>query len=215
MKNAKIFLAGMAAALLLTGCQSGTGNADDEALRQQIADLEEQVAALQQSQSQKEPDSEKAGTQAGAQTPDSAQEDGDPQQDSSPTDSSPQQDNTPADSSPQQDSSPADQKGSGETAVTTETMESLISMVDGYETEIGELLSESAVPDLDRFFAEKQRAEEIDRALDLHEDELENAVRRGTLSRSDYRSLEKDLERLEDRLDAAEDSLEIFYRIDD
>lgn len=215
MKNAKIFLAGMAAALLLTGCQSGTGNADAEALRQQIADLEEQVAALQQSQSQKEPDSEKAGTQAGAQTPDSAQEDGDPQQDSSPTDSSPQQDNTPADSSPQQDSSPADQKGSGKTAVTTETMESLISMVDGYETEIGELLSESAVPDLDRFFAEKQRAEEIDRALDLHEDELENAVRRGTLSRSDYRSLEKDLERLEDRLDAAEDSLEIFYRIDD
>lgn len=204
MKNAKIFLAGMAAALLLTGCQSGTGNADNEALRQQIADLEEQVAALQQSQSQKEPDSEKAGTQAGAQTPDSAQEDGDPQQDSSPTDSS-----------PQQDSSPADQKGSGETAVTTETMERLISMVDGYETEIGELLSESAVPDLDRFFAEKQRAEEIDRALDLHEDELENAVRRGTLSRSDYRSLEKDLERLEDRLDAAEDSLEIFYGIDD
>lgn len=215
MKNAKIFLAGMAAALLLTGCQSGTGNADDEALRQQIADLEEQVAALQQSQSQKEPDSEKAGTQAGAQTPNSAQEDGDPQQDSSPTDSSPQQDNTPADSSPQQNSSPADQKGSGETAVTTETMESLISMVDGYETEIGELLSESAVPDLDRFFAEKQRAEEIDRALDLHENELENAVRRGTLSRSDYRSLEKDLERLEDRLDAAEDSLEIFYGIDD
>lgn len=201
MKKGKRVLVGVLSALLLTGCQSG-GNAEDEALRRQITALESQVAALQQSQ---------AGT---ASAPSEESQPGIvPSEESQPANVPPEEGSEPgSDAAGGRDAGVSDQAGGS--AVTSETMESLTALVDGYTADVDALISEGG-SDLDRFFSEKQRAEEIDRALDRQEDELEDAVRDGTLVREDYRELERELERLEDRLDDAEDRLEFFFGMDD
>lgn len=51
--------------------------------------------------------------------------------------------------------------------------------------------------------------------LDRHEDELEYLYKNNSLTREEYKKLERDLERLEDQLDDAEDQLEYLFGIDD
>ncbi len=210
MKKGKSVFAGVLAALLLTGCQSG-GNADDEALRRQITELESQVAALQQAQA----GADKAPEES---RPDNApseegQKDNAPSEESQPTNAPSEEGSEPgSDTAGSSDTGVSNQAGGS--AVTSETMEALTALVDGYTADVDALIAEESA-DLDRFFSEKQRAEEIDRALDRHEDELERAVRDGALAREDYRDLERKLERLEDRLDEAEDRLEFFFGMDD
>lgn len=210
MKKGKSVFAGVLAALLLTGCQSG-GNADDEALRRQITELESQVAALQQAQA----GADKAPEES---RPDNApseegQKDNAPSEESQPTNAPSEEGSEPGSGTAgDRDAGVSDQAGGS--AVTSETMEALTALVDGYTADVDALIAEESA-DLDRFFSEKQRAEEIDRALDRHEDELERAVRDGALAREDYRDLERKLERLEDRLDEAEDRLEFFFGMDD
>lgn len=221
MKKGKRVLAGVLSALLLTGCQSG-GNAEDEALRRQIEELESQVAALQQAQAgaANVPSEESGPANAPSEEngPASA-----PSEENGPG-SAPAEESGSANVPPEEGSEPGSDTAGGRdtgvsnqaggSAVTSETMESLTALVDGYTADVDALIAEDGA-DLDRFFSEKQRAEEIDRALDRHEDELERAVRDGTLAREDYRELERELERLEDRLDDAEDRLEFFFGMDD
>ena len=220
MKKGKSVFAGVLAALLLTGCQSG-GNADDEALRRQITELESQVAALQQAQAgadkapeESRPDNapSEEGQKDNAPSEES-QKDSAPSEESQPTNAPSEEGSEPGSGTAgDRDAGVSDQAGGS--AVTSETMEALTALVDGYTADVDALIAEESA-DLDRFFSEKQRAEEIDRALDRHEDELERAVRDGALAREDYRDLERKLERLEDRLDEAEDRLEFFFGMDD
>ncbi|MCI8533090.1 MAG: hypothetical protein HFI18_11300, partial [Lachnospiraceae bacterium] len=48
MKQKYLFMIGMTAALSLTGCQSGSTNAETEALQEQITQLQQQITELEQ-----------------------------------------------------------------------------------------------------------------------------------------------------------------------
>lgn len=98
----------------------------------------------------------------------------------------------------------------------TYTMEDLSEMVDEFTVSVG-----SATPDinnsdnLDQFFSLKREADQIDQALENHENSLEDQYRAGTISREEYRKLDKEIEKLEELLDSAKDRLEITFDIDD
>lgn len=98
----------------------------------------------------------------------------------------------------------------------TYTLEELSAMVDDFVVSVG-----SATPDvnnsgnLDQFFSLKRESDQIDHALENHENSLEDQYRAGTISREEYRTLDKDIELLEDTLDSALDRLEIAFGIDD
>lgn len=98
----------------------------------------------------------------------------------------------------------------------TYTMEELSEMVDEFTVSVG-----SATPDinnsgnLDQFFSLKREADQIDQALENHENSLEDQYRAGTISREEYRKLDKEIEKMEETLDSAKDRLEITFDIDD
>lgn len=98
----------------------------------------------------------------------------------------------------------------------TYTMEELSEMVDEFTVSVG-----SATPDinnsgnLDQFFSLKREADQIDQALENHENSLEDQYRTSTISREEYRKLDKEIEKLEETLDSAKDRLEITFGIDD
>ncbi|MBR3602511.1 MAG: hypothetical protein IKL49_09365 [Lachnospiraceae bacterium] len=98
----------------------------------------------------------------------------------------------------------------------TYTLEELSAMVDDFVVSVG-----SATPDvnnsgnLDQFFSLKREGDQIDHALENHENSLEDQYRAGTISREEYRTLDKNIELLEDTLDSALDRLEIAFGIDD
>ena len=95
-------------------------------------------------------------------------------------------------------------------------MKELSEMVDEFTVSVG-----SATPDinnsgnLDQFFSLKREADQIDQALENHENSLEDQYRAGTISREEYRKLDKEIEKMEETLDSAKDRLEITFDIDD
>lgn len=180
MKKGNLFVTGIITAILMAGC--GTNNstaAENEALKQQVAQLEQQVTELEQK------GTEVAGGNATAVVPESTQT----------------TDTTGADTT---------------TTNKSYTMEELTTMVDDFAAK-----AEAATPgtdesqNLEQFFALKQEENQIDNALDRHEDELEDQYRAGTLTREEYKQLERELEKLEDKLDEAEDRLERTFGIND
>lgn len=96
------------------------------------------------------------------------------------------------------------------------TMEELSAMVDEFIVSVG-----SATPDinnlgnLDRFFSLKRQADQIEHALENHENSLEDQYRASVISREEYRNLDREIEKLEELLDSAFDRLEITFGIDD
>ena len=73
----------------------------------------------------------------------------------------------------------------------------------------------SGTNDMEQFFSLKQEANQIDNELERHEDELERQYRNGSLTRDEFRTNERELDHLEDLLDAAEDQIEYVFGIDD
>lgn len=106
-------------------------------------------------------------------------------------------------------------EAAGTGAASGSRLQELTAVVDDFVAEAASLTSGQGNADLEQFFAAKQNAAEIENELDFYEDELEAQVRSGALSGADYRSLERELESQEDRLDRAEDDLERFFGIDD
>lgn len=183
MKKRRNLLAlGMITALLLTGCQSGSSDAENKALKEQITQLEQKVTELEQQ-----------GTAVTTEQDHSANESA--------------ANNSGSDTSAVQTT---------ENAGTTTTMEELTSRVNAFVEK-----ADAAVPgsdeakNMEQFFSLKQEEHQIDKDLDLHEDELESQYRNGTLTREEYKKLERELEQLEDQLDNAEDRLERVFGIDD
>lgn len=195
MKKNYLIAAGIIGVLLLTGCNSGSSNAETEALKEQIAQLEQQVQSLQ----------EGAAASEGAVT---AGDDVQVQPGTADDTQAQPADNT-------GDTSKAETSESG-TLSTTRTMEELTDLVDAYVEKAGAASPNGTdAENMESFFNLKQEEKEIDHALDLHEDELEYLYRQNTLTRDEYRKLERELEQLEDRLDQAEDDLEYLFGIDD
>ncbi|MCM1466860.1 MAG: hypothetical protein NC086_01835 [Alistipes sp.] len=189
MKKKITAAAGMVVLLLLTGCQSGSGNAEVESLEGQIARLEQQLAVLEQQNAA-------AGNASGAI--------GETQ-------------TTTENTLPEQPAVTGNNSTQAPTgSLTTYTMEELTSMVNAYiEKADAAVPGATASDNMEQFFMLKQEEKQIDNALDIHEDELENLYRQNILTREEYKSLERELEKLEDSLDGAEDRLEYVFGIDD
>lgn len=96
------------------------------------------------------------------------------------------------------------------------TLEELSILTDEFVTNVG-----SATPDvnnsgnLDQFFSLKREGDRVEHALENYENSLEAQYRAGTITREDYRNLDREIEALEDFVDSACDRLEIAFGIDD
>ncbi len=248
-RNVKNSVLAIAAAvpLLMTGCQSdAVSNAETEALKEQIARLEQQVADLERQQpaagsGQQTQDDTSAGDDRQAQDDTSAGDDRQAQDDTSIGSSQKSEGNAGNNTqiqpdrnsgnihSPRHDEgdyhdqsnyagngSASDQQGTAADGLTTYTMEELGAMVGAFAAKAGAAApSGQDAQDMEQFFVLKQEEKQIDDTLDSHEDELEYLYKTGSLTRDDYKRLERELELLEDRLDAAEDQLEYVFGIDD
>lgn len=99
---------------------------------------------------------------------------------------------------------------------TEDTIESLTRAVDEVTKK-----ADSAVPSGNtdekrtQFFELKDELDIVDHRLDTYDDYIENLYKRGEISYDDYKSQERQLEELEDKLDASEDKLEFNFGIDD
>lgn len=68
---------------------------------------------------------------------------------------------------------------------------------------------------IDAFFDLDSEFNALELEIDTYEDQKEGECRSGSLSWDDYRTLELQLEQIEDRLDNAQDKLEARFGIDD
>ena len=194
MKKRTLLAIGAITVLLLTGCQSSSSNAETEALKEQVAQLEQQIADLQTSDSSDDTAAADNTAAADAQAADTSANAG--------TDAAADTGTT--------DTAAADTGSSS----TTYTLEELTTMVNDYVAK-AEAAAPSGSNDMEQFFSLKQEANQIDNELEIHENELERQYRDGTLTRDEFRTNERELHHLEDLLDAAEDQLEYVLGIDD
>ena len=185
MRQNILLIAAMTVAFSLTGCQSGSTEAENEALRRQVEQLEQKISDLEQ-QMTAQTGAEAAGT---SQAPD------------------------PAASAADKDMEGTDPASALTTTRSLEELADVVTAYE--EKVNAAAPSGNASEDMEQFMDLKQEEKTIDQDLDLHEDELEYLYRNGSLSREEYKSLERELERLEDRLDAAEDLLEYTFGMDD
>lgn len=190
MKKRNFLFIGLLSALLLTGCGTDKSSKENEALRQQITQLEQQVTTLEQQVSAADDGSASESGYAAEESPEETAQ---------------------VQVSPEGGSA-SDQAN----LTTTQTIEELTALVEAYEEKAKAAVpTGSAADDMEKFFTLKQEENQIDDALDLHEDELEYLYRNNILTRDEYKKQERELEQLEDRLDNAEDRLEITFGIDD
>lgn len=97
---------------------------------------------------------------------------------------------------------------------TTNTLQELTDMVTAYEKSASDA-AKNPSNSFNKFFTLKQQNDKIERAIDIHENEIESYVYSGALSRAEYKQRERALDELENRLDKAEDSLEYAFGIYD
>lgn len=114
------------------------------------------------------------------------------------------------------DNDTASQGDNGGTASGDVTIESLTEQVDtAVAAADGATPAGTDEEKIQQYFEIKSELDKADRVLDDYDNTLEDQYRSGTLSRDDYRTLERQLEALEDKLDNAEDKLEVVFGIDD
>lgn len=219
-----VLAAGVAAAVLMTGCQSNAGSnrAETEALQEQIAQLEQQIAALEQQQSAAGSDS--ASNENAPAEDDGSAQTGNVSDDDATADevggnrhvSGHDEGDYHNQSHYAGNDSVSDQQGNSTDELTTYTMDELSAMVDAFVAKAVEAEpGGQAAQDMELFFALKQEEKQIDHALDNHEDELEYLYKKGSLTREEYKQLDHKLELLEDQLDDIEDQLEYVFGIED
>ena len=68
---------------------------------------------------------------------------------------------------------------------------------------------------IDSYFEIDSKFNALELEMDTYEDQQEGEYRSGSLTWDDYRSLELQLEQIEERLDASQDKLENRFGIDD
>ena len=186
MKSKTLLFIAALSTLIFTGCQNNNLSAENQTLKQQISEMEQQITELEQQLS----DITNNNTAESINTTTSALPDDNGQNVNA--------DNITVNSS------------------TAYTMEELSEIVDAFIVSVG-----SATPDinnsgnLDQFFSLKREADQIEHALENHENSLEDQYHAGTISRDEYRNLDRKIEKLEELLDSAFDRLEIAFGIDD
>ncbi len=118
--------------------------------------------------------------------------------------------------SPTENTTAATTKGTtaAQAIKTTNSLQELTDMVTAYEKSASDA-AKNPSNSFDKFFTLKQQNDKIERAIDIHENEIESYVYSGALSRAEYNQRERALDELENRLDKAEDSLEYAFGIYD
>lgn len=196
MKEKKYFLIPILSLFLLTGCQKNDISPENEALKQQISELQNQITQLEQKQADmnnslselNEVTSENTTTNNEAYT-------------SNPTMSSSQ--NT-------------ENSFGTNSSQTTYTLTELAGMIDEFVASVGSITPDiNNSGNLDQFFSLKREGDQLEHILENQENSLEYQYRSGTLSREDFRIADKELEKLDEILDSAFDRLEIIFGIDD
>lgn len=191
MKQRTLLIIATLSTLIFTGCQNNDLSAENQTLKQQITEMEQQITELEQELAEtKQQMNDTTDVTSNTNDMTSSQTNANEQTTST--------GNTTANNPP------------------TYTLEELSAIVDEFVVSVG-----STTPDvnnsgnLDQFFSLKREGDQIDHALENHENSLEDQYRAGTISREEYRALDKDIELLEDTLDSALDRLEIAFGIDD
>ena len=194
MKQKTLLIIAAISTLIFTGCQNNNLSAENTALKQQITEMEQQITGLEQQVTELEQQiSENTGNSDILQNNDDAT--------SSQNNINGQTTHT---------------ENTAANNPTTYTLDELTAMVDEFVVSVG-----SATPDinnsgnLDQFFSLKREGDQINHALENHENSLEDQYRAGSISREEYRTLDKEIELLEDSLDSALDRLEVTFGIDD
>ncbi|MDE6231940.1 MAG: hypothetical protein K2M60_01130 [Lachnospiraceae bacterium] len=99
---------------------------------------------------------------------------------------------------------------------TEDTIESLTNAVDEVTKKADSTIpSDNKDEKRAQFIELKNEIDTVDHRLDKYDDYIENLYKRGEISYDDYRNQEKQLDELEDKLDASEDKLEFNFGIDD
>ena len=109
-----------------------------------------------------------------------------------------------------------DSQNTQTTDPSAETLEDLSAAVDEVTAKADEAtVPESSEERNSQFLELKDALNTVDARLDAYDDYLESQYKQGSMSYSDYRNASKDLDPLEDKLDQAEDKLELTFGIDD
>lgn len=185
MKSKTLLIIATISTLIFTGCQNNDLSAENQALKQQLTELQQKITELEQQNQTTSKNN--ANTQSTEDT-----------------------------TSMETVSSNTTTHNTNEITPSVYTMEELSTMVDEFVVSVG-----SAAPDinnssnLDRFFSLKREGDQIEHALENHENFLEDQYRTGTISREEYKKLDREIEKLEELVDSAKDRLEIAFGIDD
>ena len=198
MKKSKLAAIGITVVFLLSGCRGNSAAGQNDELQQQISALQQQVDELQQELSA-ETDAKKTLEDILA----SSSPITEGAQDLATSDASIHHEDTHHTNSSQ----PSD--------TAQAQLDELSSMVDDFVNDADECLLSSTDKTIEQFFEYKQTAEQIDNLLEQYENWLEDQYNQKAMTRDEYKNYERALEKLEDKLDAAEDDLEYAFGIDD
>lgn len=190
MKKFSFLAAGLLMSFILGGCGSSKQE-DTAALEQQVADLKQQIADMQQNSS---------GTNATS------------------TEGNAVSENNEADMATTADNRSeqvADSEDTANSQSGSYTIEDLTARAEDFMQRASDIVASKDTPEMEQFFTLKKELSQLERDLDVHEDELEDQYRSGALSRDAYREQERTLEALDDRLDETEDRLELKFGIID
>lgn len=203
MKKRNLIAAGIITVLLLTGCQSGANTTTQENSQSSVTQ-EQPVTSTQPAAAQ----TEAADASAQPETADTSA------QPEAANDNAQTEAAAPATESAPNNGTQAP-AGAKQAAASSYTFDELTALVAAYEEKVATAAPDGTDSSLETFFTLKQEENQIDDALDFYEDDLEAQYRNGSLTRDEYKKQERELERLEDRLDDAEDRLEFTFGIDD
>lgn len=199
MKKFSFLTVGLLMAFTLGGCGSSKQD-DTAALQQQVADLKQQIADMQQNSSDASTTSTEGTAVSGNDASDQT---------------------TAADNSSQQatDSGNTSQSTTSQNNANSQsgsyTIEDLTARAEDFMQRASDIVASKDTPEMEQFFTLKKELSQLERDLDVHEDEMEDQYRSGALSRDAYREQERTLEALDDRLDETEDRLELKFGIID
>lgn len=185
-KMSMLFVFSFFSLILFTGCQSQSSESTKD-LQNQIAQLEQQIADLKSQQF-----NNTTGNSPEASTSET----------------------TPSDTAQQtKKDAPVPEESNVQNS---KTIEEITALVDAFSQKVDTVRpSGTESEQKNQFFTLKSELDSIELEMDRYEVLMEADFRAGTLSADDYYVKERDLERLEDKLDLSEDTLEVLFGIDD
>ena len=185
MKSKLLLLLTLLTSLAFTGCQNRDLSAENQALKQQISELEYELTQLE----------EAGNITTGNPAPNT------------------NDDTSSNETSVSQNTAMSTPSETALTNYTLEELSSMVEEFVASVGSVTPDINNSG--NLDQFFSLKRQGDQIEHALEKYENTLEDQYRAGTITREDFRISDRKSEELDDYLDSAFDRLEITFGIDD